>query len=156
MVVKVAFRESFKASISVLAASAARLLSVSLSREKCQKTFGEQKGQSDDYLVTNVVEHTGYGHRRERGLSVADVFSKFSQATRSEPALRETEFGHRRGLERVKERRDAGDVLVNVAQGSTRERILVQDESSDRGASLDRVGYLVYLGDLEVAISQVE
>ena len=69
MVVKVAFRESFKASISVLAASAARLLSVSVSlfRAKRQKTFGERKGQSDDYLVTNVVEHTGYGHRRERG-----------------------------------------------------------------------------------------
>ena len=69
MVVKVAFRESFKASISVLAASAARLLSVSLFRAKRQKTFGEQKGQSDDYLVTNVGEHTGYGHRRERGRS---------------------------------------------------------------------------------------
>ena len=67
MVVKVLFRESFKASISGLAASATRLLSVSLFRAKRQKTFGEQKGQSDDYLVTNVVEHTGYGHRRERG-----------------------------------------------------------------------------------------
>ena len=69
MVVKVlvVFREFFKASISVLAASGGRLLSVSSFRAKRQKTFGEQKGQSDDCLVTNSVEHTGYGHRRERG-----------------------------------------------------------------------------------------
>ena len=53
--------------------------------------------------------------------------------TRSESALRQAEFGHRRGLERVEERRDAGDVLVNV---STRERILVQDESSYYGRRL--------------------
>ena len=87
MVVKVLFRESFKASISGLAASATSLLSVSLFRAKRQKAFGEQKGQSDDYLVTNVVEHTGYGHRRERGGRVADQLRKFKHASRPEATI---------------------------------------------------------------------
>ena len=55
MVVKVLFRESFKASISGLAASATRLLSVSLFRAKSQKVFGEQKGESDGCLVAKLL-----------------------------------------------------------------------------------------------------
>ena len=55
MVVKVVFRDSFKASRSGLTASAARLLSVSLFRAKSQKAFGEQKGESDDCLVAKLL-----------------------------------------------------------------------------------------------------